>query len=233
MYSYKNLIFFKITNCNLLIPRWRSLQPSKENIHFNFVGNFCPFWIRIRIHWPDWMRIQSKTLWECRLIDFLLIISCDQEQTSRVRAAPGWRAPPVRWRWTSAGAPPAPTAGPAPTCGPTTHAPARPASRARAARWTWTSARARPASTAPAQTWWVQFDETLHSKKRLAVFPPPARLVSDIPAREGNTVNLFLQCSNFVIATLNLLLISERCCWPGSVWIYFRIQAWFPIKQIF
>ncbi len=52
----------------------RSLQLSKENIqHFKtwnfllfstFLGHFCPpgsgsgFRIRIRIHWPDWIRIQ-------------------------------------------------------------------------------------------------------------------------------------------------------------------------------
>ncbi len=52
----------------------RSLQPSKENIypfktrnflHFSiFVGHILPgfrsgFRMRIRIHWPDWIRIQS------------------------------------------------------------------------------------------------------------------------------------------------------------------------------
>ncbi len=51
----------------------RSLQPSKENIQhfktwnflpfFYFVGLFCPprsgFRIRIRIHWPDWIRIRG------------------------------------------------------------------------------------------------------------------------------------------------------------------------------
>ncbi len=29
----------------------------KKKIHF--CGSFLPFWIRIRIHWPDWIRIQS------------------------------------------------------------------------------------------------------------------------------------------------------------------------------
>ncbi len=51
----------------------RSLQPSKDNIqHFKtwyfsifqiFGGHFCPFgsWsgFRIRIHWPDWIRIRN------------------------------------------------------------------------------------------------------------------------------------------------------------------------------
>ncbi len=46
----------------------RSLQLSKEAIQiqnmnfyifFYFCGSFLPFWIRIRIHWPDWIRIQS------------------------------------------------------------------------------------------------------------------------------------------------------------------------------
>ncbi len=80
MFSWikKKLIFLK---SKLLIPRppfkgrpsfRRSLQPTKENIqHFktwHFLtflgGNFRPpesrsgFLIRIRIHWPDWIRIQ-------------------------------------------------------------------------------------------------------------------------------------------------------------------------------
>jgi hypothetical protein len=36
----------------------------------------------------------------------------------------------------------------------------------------------------------VQFDQTLHCKKRLVVFPSPAGMVSDIPTGDGNTVNL-------------------------------------------
>ncbi len=81
----------------------RSLQLSKEKIqHFKtwnfiifstFVGHFCPpgsgsgFWIRIRIYWPEWIRIQSETL---------LV-------TVRKQFSPwAWKAcPPLRWWWCS------------------------------------------------------------------------------------------------------------------------------------
>ncbi len=50
-------------------PSYRkSRQPSKENIQylktwhflifFCFCGSFLSSWIRIRIHWPDWIQIQ-------------------------------------------------------------------------------------------------------------------------------------------------------------------------------
>ncbi len=37
-------------------------HPTLQNmnlIFFYFCGSFLPSWIRIRIHWPDWIRIQS------------------------------------------------------------------------------------------------------------------------------------------------------------------------------
>ncbi len=43
----------------------RSYHPSKENIQHSKTWNFlhffyfCGSWIRIRIRWPDWIRIQS------------------------------------------------------------------------------------------------------------------------------------------------------------------------------
>jgi hypothetical protein len=83
-YSWKEIKFFFIKNCNLpflglhkvYLSYRRSLQLSKEAIqHFKtltfytffstFEGHFCPpgsgsgFRCRIRIHWPDWIRIQS------------------------------------------------------------------------------------------------------------------------------------------------------------------------------
>ncbi len=71
-------IYFLIKNCNLPIPKppesyRRSLQLSKEAIqhfktwtftNFYFCGSFfCPpgSGFRIRIHRPDWIRIQSKS----------------------------------------------------------------------------------------------------------------------------------------------------------------------------
>jgi hypothetical protein len=62
----KKLNFF--FNCNLVCPSYRrSLQLTKEAIQhfktwtlkkiFYFCGSFLPSWIRI--HWPDWIRIQS------------------------------------------------------------------------------------------------------------------------------------------------------------------------------
>ncbi len=56
----------------------RSLQPSKENIQyfktwnfliiFLFLWTFLPSWIRIRIrtHWPDWIRINKQNQFFCR-----------------------------------------------------------------------------------------------------------------------------------------------------------------------
>ncbi len=79
-YSWKkNLIFFWSKNAIYLSlglhkvrPSYkRSLQLSKEAIqhfktwtlkkNFYFCGPFLPSWIRIRIHWPDWIRIQSRS----------------------------------------------------------------------------------------------------------------------------------------------------------------------------
>ncbi len=74
----KNLNFFGIKNTIYLSidlrkggqSYKRSLQFSKENIQyfktwnflifFYFCGPFLPSWIRI--HWPDWMRIQSGSV---------------------------------------------------------------------------------------------------------------------------------------------------------------------------
>ncbi len=37
-----------------------TLHPTLQNMNFfSFWGSFLPSWIRIRIHWPDWIRIQS------------------------------------------------------------------------------------------------------------------------------------------------------------------------------
>jgi hypothetical protein len=100
----KNLIYFwsKIAiylSLGLLKgrPSYRSsLQPSKENIQhlktlnfstfFHFCGLLLPFWIRIWIHWPDWIRINPDpkhcrppcygSFFRCSVIDrhlFMLI----------------------------------------------------------------------------------------------------------------------------------------------------------------
>ncbi len=84
IYSGKNVTFF-ISKTTIYLSlglhkgcpsNRRSLQLSKENIqHFNtwnffFVCNFCPpgsgteFWIRIRIHWPDGIRIHKGSGFE-------------------------------------------------------------------------------------------------------------------------------------------------------------------------
>ena len=81
IYSWKSYIFF-INNCNLPIPSppWRTsklqkkpsalkrehpaLQNRKFLNFFYFCGSFLLSWIRIRIririHWPDWIRIQIR-----------------------------------------------------------------------------------------------------------------------------------------------------------------------------
>ncbi len=74
-YSWKFFGYFLIKNCyNLSLGLHkgrqnyrRSLQLSKENTQhfktwnfftfFYFYGSFLPSWIRIRIRWPDWIRI--------------------------------------------------------------------------------------------------------------------------------------------------------------------------------
>ncbi len=79
-------------------PSMRSLQPSKENIlqfktwnfltFYIFVGYFCPprsgygFRIPIRIHWPDWIRIQSgsETLIENTRLAFLKFTKCETKR---------------------------------------------------------------------------------------------------------------------------------------------------------
>ncbi len=69
-YSWNFSFLFLIKNCNLLSPslhKWRpryrrSFQPFKTwnfLIFFYSCGSFLPSWIWIRIHWPDWIRIQS------------------------------------------------------------------------------------------------------------------------------------------------------------------------------
>ncbi len=74
MYSWIRNCWSKIAGLYKGGPSYRRiLQPSKENIkHFEtwnfltfffFCGSFLPSWIRTRIrnriHWPDWIRIQS------------------------------------------------------------------------------------------------------------------------------------------------------------------------------
>jgi hypothetical protein len=59
-------------NCNLLIHRppkrtsklqenpsaFKWEHPALKTWNFNFCGSVLPCWIRIQIHWPDWIRIR-------------------------------------------------------------------------------------------------------------------------------------------------------------------------------
>ncbi len=93
----------------------RSLKPLKENIQhfktwnflifFYFCGSCLPPWfrIRIRIHWPDWIRIQSgsgsETLskidaslcWTCSFTDLVNdSLSCQLVRRARRARSSGW-----------------------------------------------------------------------------------------------------------------------------------------------
>jgi hypothetical protein len=89
IYSWKKITFFgdqklQLTYLALGLHKGRpiyrrSLQISKENIQhfktwnflifFYFCGSFFPSWIRIRIHWPDWILIHYGSGSET-LVDF-------------------------------------------------------------------------------------------------------------------------------------------------------------------
>jgi hypothetical protein len=60
-------------------------------------------------------------------------------------------------------------------------------------------------------------EEKLHCKKKVSDFPVPAKesVVSDIPARDGKSTNLFLQCKSGGVEGLywKSSMLSLLSCW--------------------